>query len=254
MDVSEALYEASLPELKRGYMFHGESDSYCCLVCGQRYEEGIVYPAGDRMMEARKAIAAHVAAAHGSMLQFLLGLDKKSTGLTELQKLLIGAFASGKPDAEIVGLAGAGSASTIRNHRFALKERAKQAKLFLAIMELLDESAGPGAKAVPARRTAPLPDERFALPPEEYKALLDKYLPQGLDGPLTGLPRKAKRRTALLRHIATSFRKGRRYREAEVDELLARLMPEEFATLRLLLVDYGFLVREGDSDAYRLGV
>ena len=79
-------------------------------------------------------------------------------------------------------------------------------------------------------------------------------MPQGLEGPLAGLPRKAKRRAALFRHIATSFRKGRRYKEAEVDELLRRFMADEYETLRLQMVDYGFLVREGDGSVYRPSV
>ena len=77
-----------------------------------------------------------------------------------------------------------------------------------------------------------------------YSALSAKYLPHGLEGPLTGLPRKEKRKAALLRHIATSFKKSRKYKEPEVNEILKRFMDEDYVTLRRYLVDYGFLSRE----------
>jgi hypothetical protein len=188
------------------------------------------------------------------MLEYLLQLDKKATGLTDLQKQLISAFASGMSDTDIVKLTGAGSASTIRNHRFALKEKAKQAKLFLAIMEMMDGALPSGARFVPIHRTAPQVDERYALTQDEYNALLTKYMPQGPGGPLTGFPRKEKRKLALLRHIAKSFKKGRKYKEREVNEILQRFMAEEYVTLRRYLIDYSFLNRESDGSVYWLNV
>jgi hypothetical protein len=44
----------------------------------------------------------HVEASHGSMFEFLLGLDKKLTRLTDLQKRLLQLFHSGLPDNEVV--------------------------------------------------------------------------------------------------------------------------------------------------------
>ena len=44
--------------------------------------------------------------------------------------------------------------------------------------------------------------------------------------------------------------RGRKYKEAEVDELLKRFMADEHELLRHQMVDYGFLVRE--DGAYRL--
>ncbi|RAP75138.1 DUF2087 domain-containing protein [Paenibacillus montanisoli] len=254
MDISESFFTASLPELKQGYVYHGETDSYYCLICGEQFEEGVIYPVKEKLMEAHKAVAHHIGNAHGSMLHYLLELDKKATGLTDLQKQLISAFASGMSDADTVKLTGGGSASTIRNHRFALKEKAKQAKLFLAIMELMDGGLAQGAKFVPVHRTAPIVDERYALTQDEYTALLNKFLPHGLSGPLTGLPRKEKRKAALLRHIAGSFKKGRKYKEPEVNDVLKRFMADEYVTLRRYLVDYGFLSRESDGSSYWLSV
>lgn len=251
MDVTESIYGASLAEIKQGYAYRGETDSYYCLICGERFEEGFIYTIDGRMMDAHKAAGRHAEAVHGSMLRYLLALDKKATGVTDLQKQLIGLFAAGSPDAAIMEETGAGSVSTIRNHRFALKERAKQAKLFLAIMELMD-----GADVEARQAGAPLlqsaADVRNGMAFEEYQAMLDKYLPHGHAGPLVGLPRKERRKTALLRHIATSFKKGRKYKEAEVDELLMRFMADDYALLRGELVDHGCLRAEDDGSGYRL--
>ncbi|CAH1207835.1 hypothetical protein PAECIP111893_02792 [Paenibacillus plantiphilus] len=254
MDVSEHFYSASIAELKQGFIYDHAVEGYTCLVCGEQFEEGVVYAAGNRYLEAHKYARHHVSEAHGSMLDYLLALDKKATGLTDLQKQLVGAFASGMTDADTVKLTGAGSASTIRNHRFALKEKAKQAKLFLTVMELLEDATPSGERLVPVHRAAPQVDERYSLTQDEYAAMLAKYLPHGLDGPLTGFPRKQKRKAALLRHIATRFKKGRKYKETEVNEILIRFMAEEYVTLRRYLIDYGFLGRESDGSAYWLNV
>ncbi|MBW7457238.1 DUF2087 domain-containing protein [Paenibacillus sepulcri] len=254
MNVSEYFYSASLQDLKNGYVFDPAAASYYCLICGEGFEDGDVYPAGNRFMEARKYVLYHIGQAHGSMLEYLLGLDKKATGLTDLQKQLIGAFASGQTDAETVKMTGAGSASTIRNHRFALKEKARQAKLFLATMELMEAALPSGAKFMPVHRAAPQVDERYALTQEEYAKLLAKYLPDGLNGPLTGMPRKEKQRAALLRHISTIFQKDGTYSEAEVNDILRRFLSKDYATLRRQLIDYRFLSRESDGSAYWLTV
>lgn len=254
MDVSEYFYSASVAELKQGFIYEGASESYICLICGEQFEEGVVYPAGGRYLEAHKYARHHVGEAHGSMLDYLLALDKKATGLTDLQKQLVSAFASGMSDADTVKLTGAGSASTIRNHRFALKEKAKQAKLFLTVIELMEDALPSGERFVPVHRSAPQVDERYSLTQDEYAALLAQYLPSGPGGPLSGFPRRQKRKAALLRHIATNFKKGRTYKEAEVNEILTRYMAEEYVTLRRYLIDYGFLGRESDGSAYWLNV
>lgn len=248
MDLSELFWNAGLEELKQGWVL--SADKYVCLVCGEAFEEGAVYPHGQTLYEARKAVRLHLAGQHGSMLGYLLGLDKKATGLTELQRELLRSFAAGESDAEIVRRAGSGSASTIRNHRFALKEKAKQAKLFLAIMELLDAGAEAGPRFVPVHRTATQVDERYAITEDEYASLIAKYLPNGPGGPLTGFPRKEKRKVALLRHISGFFKKGRTYTEQEVNEVLKPFLKDDYVTLRRYLIEYGYLDRKDDGSAY----
>ncbi len=254
MDLDERFWSASLDELKQGYVYDAAEDSYICLVCGERFEDGEIFrlPQSDRFYEARKYAAYHVNEAHHSMLEYLLGLEKKTTGLTELQKSLIRDFAEGLTDREIVEKAGSGSASTIRNHRFVLKEKAKQAKLQLAIMELMEQGLGLGTvpKFVTIHRTATQVDERFAITEEEYEQVLRDYFPDGPDGPLTSFPRKEKRKIVILHHLSSLFDRGTQYTEKQVNEILKPFSEEDYVTLRRYLIEYGYLDREEDGSAY----
>lgn len=64
------------------------------------------------------------------------------TGLSDVQKRVLELFYQGAADAEIQAELGFGSTSTVRNHRFQLKEKERQARVFLALMELLHEREG----------------------------------------------------------------------------------------------------------------
>lgn len=251
MDLDERFWNASLAEMKRGYVYDGESESYCCLLCGERFEDGEIFkqPGSDRYFTAAKFAGVHVQSRHGSMLDYLLSLDKKATGLTDIQKQLVSDFAQGMSDNDIVKRTG-GSASTVRNHRFVLKEKAKQAKLLLAIMELMESGVDKVPKFMPIHRTATVIDERFAITEEEYKAIIEQYLPNGPEGPLASIPRKEKRKLAVLRHIASFFKMGERYTEGEVNERLKTFAADHYVTLRRYLIEYGYLDREDDGSSY----
>ncbi|MGI2294608.1 DUF2087 domain-containing protein [Paenibacillus sp. GXUN7292] len=252
MQLDEMFWSASLEQLKQGYVFEEDTNCYRCLLCGETFEDGEVFllPQLNKFYEARKYVAHHIKEAHGSVLQTLLGMDKKATGLTELQKELIEQFAAGQTDAQIVKSYGKGSASTIRNHRFVLKEKAKQARLLLAIIELMEASTVSAPKFVPIHRTATQVDERYALTEEEYGDVLKQYFPSGLNGPLTNFPRKEKRKVAILRHISSFFERGAFYSEADVNEKLKPFSEQDYVTLRRYLIEYGFLDREDDGSKY----
>ncbi|WP_169083552.1 DUF2087 domain-containing protein [Paenibacillus sp. PL91] len=252
MDQEERFWVSTIEELKQGYVFEEAEGAYYCLICGDRFEDGEIFhdAQAGRWYEARKYAALHVEQEHGSMLDYLLELDKKQTGLTDLQKELIRGFADHLSDTEMMGRTGAGSASTIRNHRFVLKEKAKQAKLLLAIMEMMEEGAVAAPRFVPVHRTARQVDERYAITEEEYAELLKQYLPNGPDGPLESFPRKEKRKVALLRHIASYFERGVRYTEKEVNARLSAFWEEDYVTLRRYLIEYGYLDRKDDGSTY----
>lgn len=228
----------SLTDLKRGYA--EEVDHFTCLCCGTQVEKGIIYPVDGRLYEASRFIRHHIEAEHGSVFDHLLSLDKGATGLTDLQRRLLGLFHAGKSDAEVQKELGLGATSTVRNHRFLLKERERQARHFLALMELLHERD---------EQPSPAPIKAPKGTPEE--PVLRKYFPHGTDGPLLTLSMREKQRLVVLAEVAKRFQRGRRYTEAEVNQLLDPLHPD-YVTLRRYLVDYRFLDRVPDGGQYWL--
>ncbi len=249
MDLTERFWNASLADVKRGFAYDGETESYFCLICGEQFQKGVIYRDGDTYYEAKRYARVHIAALHSSMFAYLISLDKKLTGLTDLQKNLLHLFYQGYSDAEIVKRLGGGSTSTIRNHRFALREKEKQAKLFLAIMELLEEKMSNKQAFISIPPTARMVDERFAITEEENDAILRAYFPEGPEGPLKEFPKKEKRKVAILRHILRRFDPAKTYTEKEVNQIL-KTVYDDYVTLRRYLIDYGFMDRHADGSAY----
>jgi len=253
--VSDELLNADIHDLKRGYKEDVQLDAYTCLVCGHQTEKGIVYPEGGVLYEAEKSMRRHIQQQHHSMLDYLLSLDKKMTGLTDLQRKLIGYFHQGLSDHDIIAELDGGSTSTIRNHRFMLREKMKQAKLFLTVMELMEEGGKSAARtsiAASKQNPSKLPGAlggRLMITEDEYKNILSKYFTEGPGGPLSSFPKQEKRRIAILRHIAGDFEEGRTYTEKEVNQVLEARF-EDYVTLRRLLIEYGFLDREPDGSEY----
>lgn len=225
MNFTSECRQASLAELKQGYRYHADRKQYECLFCGQIFIKGHIYPAGESFLDAETAVGSHIAQTHGAVFHILLGLDKQHTGLTALQRDLLTRFYAGESDSEIVSALTMGSRSTIRNHRFALRERMKQARFFLAIMELLEErTASRNMDSI----ESPMNPDRVAR-----------------------LPRKLAKRTALAQAAAARFIPGRRYSREDLCAILEEFC-EDHAGLRRWLVDCGILDREADGSWYWL--
>ena len=250
MDVDQLFWEASPEELKRGYKAETAENVYRCLVCGETAEFGRVYPVGDRWYDAEAFMRSHIAAAHESMFSYLLHLDKKWTGLTDVQREVLGQFYEGRSDADIAQTIGSKPA-TVRYHRFHLREKEKQAKVFVALMAMLDEKPKPraGREFVPIHRTATAVDERYAMTEEENAKVLATYFPYGLEGPLREFPAKEKRKIAVLRHLLKRFERNRTYTEKEVNAVLKEAYAD-FVTLRRYMIEYGFMDRREDGSEY----
>ena len=242
MQRNQLLAQASVDDLKRGYVFDVTQDRFLCLCCGFKTEPGQIYRSADAYYDAEKFIRIHIDTEHGSALQILLQLDKRWTGLTELQTQLINLFAGGVSDQEIANQLGTGSVSTIRNHRFLLREKLKQAKCFLAIGELMEELSQ-------TKSTVPMAKIPATVSAEEQK-IIATYFPQGIDGPLTTYPGREKRRLIILRQLAERFVPHRAYSEKEVNAILSATY-EDHVLLRRQLIDYGFLSRRPDGSEYR---
>ncbi|MCJ8015138.1 DUF2087 domain-containing protein [Paenibacillus sp. KQZ6P-2] len=255
--VSDELLHADIHDLKRGYAEDSVLDTYTCLICGHQTEKGIVYPEDGMFYEAEKSMRRHIKQEHDSMLDYLLSLDKKLTGLTDLQRTLIGFFHEGLSDQDIIAEIDGGSTSTIRNHRFMLREKMKQAKLFLAVMELMEEggkNAGrqPSPPASSKSAQSKLPGKlggRLSITEEENGQILSKYFTEGLHGPLKSCPKQEKRRVVILRYMASDFEIGRTYTEKEVNQVLEARYAD-YVTMRRFLIEYGFFDRLPDGSEY----
>jgi hypothetical protein len=249
-ELSKLFWNASLTELTQGYVYEPGSEEYICLICGARFARGRIYQQAEAWYEAEKALRNHITKEHGSVFWFLLDLDKKYTGLTEHQKELLTCFHQGFTDKEIAAKMENGNTSTIRNQRFSFREKAKQARVFLAIMELLEAGVRPVEQqfvAIP--RHATMVDERFAITEAENAAILKKYFKAGSDGPLSEFPKKEKRKIAILRQLIRRFDPKRKYTEAEVNQVLEAAY-HDYVTLRRYLIEYGFMDRLADGSSY----
>ncbi|KYZ77947.1 transcriptional regulator [Anaerosporomusa subterranea] len=247
--LSDLFWQAPLNDMKQGYIYQPENDEYVCLICGERFVNGLIYENGEQLYEAKKYVTIHITQAHQSMFHFLLNLDKKMTGLTDHQKSILELFYAGASDQDAAKTLNTGSASTIRNHRFSLRERQKQAKVFLAVMELLGEHTPKKQTFVAIPASAKQVDERFAITEQENAKILATHFKQGLNGPLDSYPLKEKKRVAIIRHLATLFAVNKTYNEKEVNAILKPIY-EDYVLLRRHLIDYGFMDRTLDGSSY----
>ncbi|WP_026581593.1 DUF2087 domain-containing protein [Bacillus sp. J33] len=247
MEISNLFWEASLEELKQGYI--EERDSFTCLLCGEKAEKGIVYPYKDRLYEAERFVRIHIESAHESVFAYLLGMDKKLTGLTEHQRALLQLFYQGKSDKEIQKELDMGSTSTIRHHRFVLKEKERQAKTFLAMMELLKEKDEYAPAFLPVHKTATMVDDRYNITQEEQENVIKKLFPDGSEKALIKFPPKEKQRLIVLREIAKQLKTGHTYTEKELNETLKGFY-EDYVLIRRYLIEYGLVDRKADGSQY----
>ena len=249
MIVSELFWNATFEDLKCGYI--QQEDYYICLLCGKKIEKGIVYPEEGVLYEAGRYMLIHIEQVHQSVFEFLNSLDKKLTGLTDHQNSLLRLFYQGKSDAEIQKEMGIGSASTIRNHRFSLKEKERQSKVYLVMMELLKEKNKHEPTFVIPPKTAKMVDDRYKVTQKDSDKLLKTLFPEGTEGPLKTFAIKEKHKLVVLQEIVKRFQGERTYTEKEINQIL-KIVYHDFATLRRYLIEYGFLDRTPDGSQYWL--
>lgn len=258
-DLSDLFWQASLPEMKQGYIYNEQKDEFICLICGKRFVNGMIYPSDGQLYEVQKYVKLHIRQNHHSSFHYLLNLDKKLTGLTDHQKTLFELFYEGLSDQEIARTLNTGSTSTIRNHRFSLREKQKQAKVFLALMELLSEhipkketssaALQQFSKNTPQFSSPAYVTPAFAVTEEENEKILAACFKQGLNGPLTSYPHKEKRKYVVLRHLLHFFDLQKNYTEKEINAVLKPIY-KDYVLLRRNLIEYGFLDRTPDGSAY----
>lgn len=243
------LGEFSINVLKHGFE---EKGGYLeCVFCGFETERGLVYKDSETFCDAQRFMENHIKRAHNSVFAALIGLDKKVTGLSDHQCQLLQRFYHKVPDSQIQQELRIGSPSTIRNHRFAMKEKERQAKIFMTIMELIRENETAPARYVEPHATATMVDDRYKVTVEESEQILKKYFPNGLDGALKTFVLKEKSKLVVLRHIATKFAQDKIYTEKEINAILLPIYAD-YVTIRRYLIEYGFLDRKTDCSQYWL--
>ncbi len=252
-------WNADIKELKRGYHYNAYTDSYNCLICGESFENGKVYEIGDSLYEAEKAAKLHIAQKHKSIFHYILGMSKSYNGLTDNQKALMEMLYSGLSDKEILQNTGATSTSTIRNQRFAFREKYKQAKITVAMMELLEEKREHlknSQKEEPdmlinIHKSATNVDERYAITQSEKQAVLTRYFDKDNNLLIKEFPSKEKKKIIVLQHIASEFKSGKEYSEKQVNDILMHFF-DDYVTVRRYMIEYGFMERSRDCSVYRV--
>lgn len=243
-------FEASVEALVCG--FEEQENQYTCLICNTHFEKGIIYPYSDLFCDAHKRMKHHIADEHQGMLAYLLSCNPDHLGISNLQLEMVRLFASKLSDQEIARQQQL-SASTIRSYRYKLREKEKQAKLFLAMMQLLSEQTNQSIKTVDqtvlsdAPKTATTLDERFNITVAEKEKFKTMYFDE--TGALKEYPVREKRKIIVLEVIAQNFKFDYVYKEEGVNRILKRIY-EDFATIRRALIEYGFLDRSNDGSSY----
>lgn len=247
MNIQESFWNATPEEMKNGYI--EQKDFFLCLLCGKKIEKGIIYPTDDVLYEASRYIELHIKKEHGSVFESLLGLDKRYSGLSDHQSKLLRLFYQGLPDSDIQKATGIGSASTIRNHRFALREKERQSRVFLTLMELLKEKDNNRAEDIDVPIQAQIMDERYNVTPSEKDKILHRCFPDGTTGRLSVFPAREKQKLIVLQEVMKRFEPGNTYNEKEVNTIIEAIY-DDYVTLRRYLVEYGFLDRIADGSQY----
>lgn len=240
--------EASLDQLMRGYV--EQEESYQCLQCEQRFMKGEVYPKEGRYLMAETAVREHVQADHPPLYEMLLNLDKKEIGLTDKQKEVMMDFARGMTDKQIAGKQGIAH-STVRHQRFVFKERAQQAKLYLAVYQMVEQATRErkDEEFLDIHEGAKMVDDRYIITKKEEDKVKKNFLISESPLRMKAIPKGEKRKLVLLRLIVKEFETGKRYKEKELNQILWGIY-EDFVTLRRYLIEYGFMDRTKDCSEY----
>ena len=252
----DKLLQLTLEEIKSGISYNAENKTYTCLICGKNFEMGEIFQMDGKFCDASKAAQLHVEQEHGKMSDLLTSFDKKYTGITENQKELLAMMCSGLTDGEIARKTGA-AASTIRHQRFVFREKAKQAKLYLAIYEVVEKASTSNKKRdtrddlVPIHKGAKMIDDRYETTLAEEAKILASVFTSLEPLKLKTFSSKEKKKLVTLKKIAAQFEPGRKYAEKEVNAVLLAIF-DDYATIRRYLIEYGFMQRTKDCKEYWL--
>ncbi|MDF2537284.1 MAG: transcriptional regulator [Herbinix sp.] len=243
------LENCSIEDLTRGFTIQASKGLYQCLHCSAKFETGEIYLMDGHYYEAFRAVKEHIIKDHGDLLIQLLHSESKYNTITDKQKELLALIGSGMSDQEIAGRL-AISASTVRHQKFTFREKAKQAKLYLAMYELMNEKfISEKDILVPIHEGATMVDDRYFTTKEENDKILATVFESLSPLKLKIFSSKEKKKIVTLRKIMEQFEKGKIYTEKEVNGTLKSIY-EDYPTIRRYLIEYGFMERSKDCKQY----
>lgn len=241
----------TVDEIKKGYRFDKETKAYVCNYCGKIFEEGQVFSIGENFYVPEQAAAKHIEAEHGGNMEQLLHADTRYNTLTDNQKELLSLFYADLPDKEIAKKLDV-SASTVRHQKFTFREKAKQAKLYLALFELAFADKPLNEETmVPIHDHATCYDERYVITEREKARILETFFESMEPLKLKAFPPKEKNKVVILTKIAEQFELGRKYTEKEVNQILKPIY-DDYVSIRRYLIMYGFMDRTKNGSSYWL--
>lgn len=225
--MNSLLKNASLEEIVKGYI---ETEShYICLFCSEAFEKGEIFEENDHYYDAKKMVEIHTEKEHGTILENLFKQDAKEFGLTEAQLGMLKAFAFDKSDEEIYDEFQI-TPSTIRNYRQKLREKQQQAKLLMAITELIDINKVKGT---------------IHLNRKERQTIQNYF---SVNGVLKEIPNKEKKRMVVLKHVVRPLKTTKAYTEAELIKYLKSIY-ENASELKQALLDAN-LISQTEKQTY----
>lgn len=247
---NELFWNASMEEMKNGFI---ESDKeFKCIICEETYEKGRIYEINSSLYDAKRAVEKHIEEKHGSILEYLLDMNSAFTGISDVQRGVLKLMVQGLPDKEIAKRLKVAN-STIRNHRYKLREKEKQARLFLSIMELISENGNrkinklENEVLLDAHKSATTIDDRYNITDKERLKTIKTYMDE--NGGLKTYPAKEKKKIIVLQEIVKNFTKGKKYSEKEINTILKRIY-DDYVTIRRALIEYGLFDRTDDCSSY----
>lgn len=231
------LANLTVTDLKQGW--HLASNQRACNYCNATWS----------LETPQTTIEDHLTIAHNRNLTQLIHLDSRYNTLTDKQQDLLSAFATGIKDQALATQLQV-AAATIRHQKFTFREKAKQAKLYLAIYDLVfnQDPATDTLIDVP-EQPQPL-DDRFMITEDEAAKTLQHYFDFDQEPlQLKRWPKKQKTIVTILTRIIEEVPANQEFSETE---LTAYLKPIyfDYVTLRRYLIDYGFINRTTDGRTY----
>lgn len=222
-------------DMENGYS--NQNGRFQCLYCSQGYDDSFVYSYDGNFAKAEYMIQKHLSSQHDGAIGALLQLDKSESGLSDVQKMFLSFISQGLSDDEIAQEMSI-SKSAVRNHRFKLKEKKRQASTLIALLNLLDNSA---------KETEVNEGPRLSLKNNKDEQVLETFL--DAQGHAAKIPSKEKKRLILFRKLMERFLPEKQYSETEVNQIISTMF-DDYVTVRRYLIGYGMLGRTVDGKNY----